>query len=96
MERCYVAKRYHELYEKQLIDVIKSECGNKPFGLTLQYLSVPPDVAECHMIHDACDGYVHLCTIEILFLYFRFENRTNSNAFMTHLHLLDLARMKYC
>ena len=69
-ERCYVAKRYHELYEKQLIDVIKSECGNKPFGLTLQYLSVPPDVAECHMIHDACDGYVHLCTIEILFLYF--------------------------
>ena len=58
-ERCYVAKRYHQLYEKELVDVIRSECGNKPFGLTLQYLSVPPDVAECHMIRDACDGYVH-------------------------------------
>ena len=57
-DRCYVSKRYEALYEKPLIDVIRSECGNKPFGLTLQYLSVPPDVAECHMIHDACDGYV--------------------------------------
>lgn len=56
--RCYVYNRYKELYDKELIDVIKSECGNKPFGLTLQYLSVPPDIAECHMIHDACDGYV--------------------------------------
>jgi hypothetical protein len=56
--RCHVAARYKELFDKDLIDVMKSECGNKPFGLALKYLAVPPDVAECHMIHDACKGCV--------------------------------------
>ena len=81
-ERCYVAKRYSELYEKQLVDVIKSECGRKPFSLALQYLSVPPDVAECHMIHDACDGYVHKMLIWCAFIFlYRTPHRTNGNVF---------------
>jgi hypothetical protein len=61
--RCHVAARYKELFEKDLMDVIESECGKKPFGLALKYLSVPPDVAECHMVHDACKG---LGTNEVL------------------------------
>ena len=55
-QRCMVHLAYQEKYGEKLYDVIKSECGRKPFGKTLQYLSVPPDWAECYMLHDACQG----------------------------------------
>jgi hypothetical protein len=54
--RCKVPVRYKELYDKQLKDVMKSECGNRDFGTALQLLSSPPDQAECGMIHRACKG----------------------------------------
>jgi Annexin len=50
--------RYEQMFEKDLFELIKSECGGKPFGKTLQYLSVNPIVAECEMINQACKGYV--------------------------------------
>lgn len=54
--RYKVPVRYEQMFEKKLYDVVKSECGSKPFGKTLQYLSVNPVEAECEMIHAACKG----------------------------------------
>jgi hypothetical protein len=55
-ERCMVPIRYKELYKKKLVDVVKSECGNKDFGTALQFLAVNPVEAECMMIDKACKG----------------------------------------
>jgi hypothetical protein len=55
-ERCMVPIRYKELYKKKLVDVMKSECGNKDFGTALQFLAVNPVEAECMMIDKACKG----------------------------------------
>ena len=55
-ERCMVPIRYKELFKKKLVDVMKSECGNKDFGTALQFLAVNPVEAECMMIDKACKG----------------------------------------
>jgi hypothetical protein len=54
--RCMVAIKYKEMFEKELKDVMKSECGKKDFGTALQFLARPPDAAEAGMIHKACSG----------------------------------------
>ncbi|KAL7564462.1 hypothetical protein ACA910_001556 [Epithemia clementina (nom. ined.)] len=56
--RCKVPYRYKELFgdSKTLKEVMKSECGKRDFGKCLQFLAVPPHVAECDMIHMACKG----------------------------------------
>jgi Annexin len=55
-ERCVVHLRYKEMFDKELKSVIEDECGRKPFGRAMKYLSVPPDIAECIMLHEACKG----------------------------------------
>lgn len=55
-DRCKVHLRYKQMFEKDLKEVMESECGNKPFGKALKYLSVAPDMAECGMLSDACKG----------------------------------------
>jgi Annexin len=55
-ERCLVPIRYKALFGKELVDVMKSECGNKDFGTALQFLAVDPVTAECMMINAACKG----------------------------------------
>jgi hypothetical protein len=55
--RCVVPTRYEEMFEKKLQNVIQSECGNKDFGIALQFLSVDPVEAECDMIDRACKGF---------------------------------------
>lgn len=57
-QRCLVHLCYKEKYGKELKDVVKSECGNRDFGIALQYLSLAPDMAEAQMLKDACKGYV--------------------------------------
>lgn len=55
-QRCQVPIRYKQLQGKVLVDVIKSECGNKDFGTVLQLLAVDPVSAECAVIDKACKG----------------------------------------
>jgi hypothetical protein len=54
--RCKVHLRYKELYGKELVDVMRSECGKRPFGLALQFLGTDPLSAKCLMINAACRG----------------------------------------
>jgi hypothetical protein len=54
--RCKVPIKYKEMFNKELKDVMKSECGKKDFGTALQILAQPPDAAEAGMIHRACSG----------------------------------------
>jgi hypothetical protein len=44
---------YKQKYNKDLVEVIESECGSKNFGQTLQFLALDPAEAECMMIHMA-------------------------------------------
>jgi hypothetical protein len=55
-QRCMVPIRYKKLHGKDLLDVMKSECGNKDFGVALQFLAVNPVEAECLIIDKACKG----------------------------------------
>jgi annexin A13 len=55
-ERCLLPIRYKALFGKELVDVMKSECGNKDFGTAVQFLAVDPVTAECMMINAACKG----------------------------------------
>lgn len=55
-DRCKVHLRYQQMFEKELKAVIEDECGRKPFGRAMKYLSVAPDVAECVMLNEACKG----------------------------------------
>ena len=55
-QRCMVPIRYKELFKKNLLDVIKSECGNRDFGTAAQFLAVDPVHAECLMLDKACKG----------------------------------------
>ncbi|KAG7374325.1 annexin [Nitzschia inconspicua] len=54
-DRCKVSLRYNQVHGKALKDVLKRECRGD-FGQALQFLAVPPDVAECDMIKKACKG----------------------------------------
>ena len=64
-DQCMVPIRYKDLFEKELVDVMKSECGKKDFGTALQFLAVNPVEAECMMIDKASKG---LGTNELLLL----------------------------
>ncbi len=44
------------MYDKDLVEVMKSECGSRDFGTALQFLAVSPVEAECLMIDKACTG----------------------------------------
>lgn len=55
-ERCLLPIRYKALYGKDLLAVMKSECGSKDFGTAVQFLAVDPVTAECMMIDTACKG----------------------------------------
>ena len=55
-ERCLIPIRYKALFGKELVDVMKSECGSKDFGTAVQFLAVDPVTAECMMINAACKG----------------------------------------
>jgi len=55
-QRCKVHLAYKQKYGKELKDDMKKEVGGRAFGQALQYLSVAPDMAECHMLRDACKG----------------------------------------
>ena len=55
-DRVKVHLRYKQMFEKDLKEVVESECGHKAFGSALKYLSVAPDMAECDMMRDACKG----------------------------------------
>ena len=44
------------MYGQSLKDLMASECGKGDFGTALQFLAVPPDEADCDIIHKACKG----------------------------------------
>jgi Annexin len=56
-ERCKIPARYFQMFGKNLVDVVESECGHRVFGRALQYMAVDPVAAECEMIEDACKGF---------------------------------------
>lgn len=47
---------YKAKFDKDLASVIKSECGSGDFGLALQYMAVPLNVAEAMMLRRAMAG----------------------------------------
>ena len=55
-QRCMVPIRYKHMYEKDLKDVMRSECGKRDFGTALQLLAVDPLEADCMIIDKACKG----------------------------------------
>jgi hypothetical protein len=55
-ERKLISLRYEEIYEKDLRQLMKKECGNNSFGAALQYLALGPVEAECRMLKKAVDG----------------------------------------
>mmetsp|Transcript_582 Transcript_582/g.879 ORF Transcript_582/g.879 Transcript_582/m.879 type:complete len:336 (+) Transcript_582:98-1105(+) len=54
-DRYKISIRYKELYEKSLLDVMKKEFSGD-LGMTLEFLSLPLDEAECRMLKKATDG----------------------------------------
>jgi annexin A7/11 len=81
--RCKVYLRYNELYEQELVKLMKSECGKRTFGTALMYLAVEPVSAECMMIEKACSG---MGTNELL-LFTILCGRTNTE--------MELLKKKY-
>jgi len=55
-ERKLIALRYEEMYEKELLKLMKKECGDGNFGEALQYLALGPVETECRMLKKAVDG----------------------------------------
>jgi hypothetical protein len=55
-ERKKISLRYPELQGKELLQLMKDECGKKDFGATMQLLALGPVEAECRMIKKAVDG----------------------------------------
>ena len=54
--RTKVSLRYKQLFDRELNDHLKSECGSRDFGTALQLLAVDPVQAECEMVMKACKG----------------------------------------
>lgn len=54
--RYKVTLRYKEMFGKELVKVMASECGNRNFGFALQLLAVDPVQTECLLIEKACKG----------------------------------------
>jgi Annexin len=54
-ERWKLSKRYPDLYEKSLAEVLKKEFSGD-FGRAMTMLAMPLDEAECYMLKKATDG----------------------------------------
>jgi hypothetical protein len=54
--RYLINECYEKKFGKDLRKIMESECGNKDFGLALQFLSLSPDEAEAYMVHRAMAG----------------------------------------
>lgn len=63
-ERWKLSKRYPELYDKSLSDVMKSEFSGN-LGKALTMLALPLDEAECYMLKKAADGVG--CNVHIIY-----------------------------
>lgn len=55
-QRCYIGMKYKELFDTDLRDLMKSECGKKAFGLGLQMLALPPNEMEVSFLKRAAKG----------------------------------------
>jgi hypothetical protein len=55
-QRCYISLKYKEMYDKDLRDVLKSECGKRNFGKTLEMMSLAPHIMEVSYIKQAGKG----------------------------------------
>jgi len=56
-ERKLISLRYEEMYDKELLKLMKKECGNNDFGEALQYAALGPVETECRMLKKAMDGF---------------------------------------
>lgn len=81
--RCKVSLRFKEMFGKELVKVMASECGNRNFGFALQLLAVDPVQTDCLVIDKACNG---LGTNELL-LFSIICGRTNKE--------MELLKKKY-
>lgn len=54
-DRFKVYYRYEALKERNLVDRIDSECGERSFGKAVQLIAAPSDIAECKMIKYATE-----------------------------------------
>lgn len=55
-ERWKLARRYKELYDKSLTELMKSEFSGD-FGRVMKMLAMPIDEAEAYMLKKAMDGF---------------------------------------
>lgn len=55
-QRHKISIRYPEIYNKDLISILKRECGSSDYGIAIQLLCLSPPDAECLLIRRACDG----------------------------------------
>jgi hypothetical protein len=90
--RCKVPGRYFQLYNQDLRQLMKSECGNRDFGTALQFLAVDPVHAECLMIEHACQG---IGTNEML-LFSIICGRSNREIELLKVSLESLIRRECC
>jgi len=54
-DRYMLSKRYEELFENKLVDIMKKEFRGD-FGLAMEFLAMPLHEAECYMIKKATEG----------------------------------------
>ena len=74
-DRYMLSKRYEELFESKLVDIMKKEFRGD-FGLAMEFLAMPLHEAECYMIKKATEGigasikilYCTLCFLLLLLL----------------------------
>ena len=70
-DRYMLSKRYEELFESKLVDIMKKEFRGD-FGLAMEFLAMPLHEAECYMIKKATEGIgasikILYCTLCFLF-----------------------------
>jgi len=71
-DRYMLSKRYEELFENKLVDIMKKEFRGD-FGLAMEFLAMPLHEAECYMIKKATEGIgasikILYCTLFFLLL----------------------------
>jgi hypothetical protein len=64
VERWKLSKRYEELFDKKLSDLMKKEFSGD-FGFAMKCLALPLDEAECYMLKKATDGIG--CSVKIVY-----------------------------
>ena len=63
-ERWKLCKRYSELYDKSLVDLMRKEFSGD-FGDAMKMLAMPIDEAECYMLKKAMDGLG--CNVKVVY-----------------------------